>query len=167
MKKGLFASLLSLGLILTACAEGEEPKKVDKEEVQKEEGKKEEVKKETFKVGDTVEFKDARYTLKEVSKTEERNEFEEKQPTAVIKIEYEVENLSDSDLSFGMDASVYDASGNKMESYPLDNDMGSIAPGKKAQVKEFFSIDELGLIEIHIAPMISFDKAAIFEVEIN
>src|SRR5690625_2739123 len=63
----------------------------------------------TLTVGDTAEFDDAKFTLKAVNTTDERNEFAETDPTTVIGIEYELENISDEDLSYGMDITVYDA----------------------------------------------------------
>mgnify|MGYP001484218023 FL=1 len=121
----------------------------------------------TLTVGDTAEFDDVKFTLKDVTTTDERNEFADSDPNAVIKIEYELENISDDDVPYGTEITVYDADGNKMESYPLDNDMGSLAPGKKIQGAEHHGVDALGTIEIHFEPLISFENAAVFEVEIE
>lgn len=118
-------------------------------------------------IGDTAEFDNVKFTLKEVSTTDERNQFADEDPTTVVKIEYELENIGDDDLPYGADVTVYDAAGNQMDSYPLDNDMGSLAPGKKVQGAEHHAIDEVGTIEIHFAPLISFESAAVFEVDIE
>lgn len=173
MIKKFGSILLGGALVLGLAACGDEPKKsngstdTDQEDVSKEQDQAEETKNETFAVGDTAEFKDAKFTLKSVTTTDERNEFADTDPAAVIVIEYELENLSDNDLSYGMDITVYDADGNQMDTYPLENSMGALASGKKVQGVEAHGIEALGTIEIHYAPLVSFDKAAVFEVEVN
>lgn len=170
----IFVMALSLGLV--ACDEGStdtSSNNSSNSKVTNENNAEENVENESeennqvLTVGDTAEFKDAKFTLKSVSTTDERNEFADNDPTAVIKIEYELENLSDEDLSYGLDIAVYDADGNQMESYPLDNSMGALAPGKKVQGVEYHGIDTVGTIEIHYAPIISFESAAVFEVDIE
>ncbi|HLS23808.1 MAG TPA: DUF4352 domain-containing protein [Pseudogracilibacillus sp.] len=118
-------------------------------------------------IGDTAEFDDVIFTLKDVTTTDERNEFADSDPNVVIKIEYELENIGDDDYPYGVDITVYDADGNKMDTYPLDSDMGSVAPGKKVQAVEHHEVEATGTIEIHFAPLMSFDGAAVFEVEIE
>lgn len=117
-------------------------------------------------IGDTAEIDGTKMTIKNVSITDERNEFDESDPNMVIKIEYEIENTSDDEIPVGMDLEVYDGTGNKMESYPLDNTMGSLQPGKKMQGTEHFGIEE-GPIEIYFQPAISFSDPAIFEVDVE
>lgn len=177
MKKLLLLMLtLIFSLALVACDEGttntsndnsEEMDKTDEntEDVVENEDDSEE--KRTLTVGDTVELDGVKFTLKSVTTTDERNEFEESDPTAVIKIEYELENLSDEEIPYGAEITVYDAEGNQMEIYPLDNSMGSLAPGKKVQGVEHHGIEAVGTIEIHFAPLLSFEDAAVFEVEIE
>lgn len=168
MKKLFYIGALST-LLLAAC--GEDAKEKDTTQpvqADAEKGKEqEEQKSKTLTVGDTAEFKDAKFTLKAVSTTDARNEFDETKPNQVIKIEYELENLAKDELSYGMDLTVYDGAGNKMESYALDNSMGAVASGKKVQGVQHFGIMEGGKIEIHYAPIISFDDAAVFEVEVK
>lgn len=118
-------------------------------------------------VGDTAEFDEMKFTLKSVTTTDERNEFADTEPTAVIKIEYELENYSDEDIPYGAEITVYDAEGNQMEAYPLDNSMGSLAPGKKVQGVEHHGVDAVGTIEIHFEPLLSFEDAAVFEVDVQ
>ena len=154
----LFMAML-LSIFLFACDEDSTETSGDNAE-ETEESK-------TLTVGDTAEFDDVKFTLKNVTTTDERNEFADSDPNAVIKIEYELENISDDDVPYGTEITVYDAEGNKMESYPLDNDMGSLAPGKKIQGAEHHGVDALGTIEIHFEPLISFENAAVFEVEIE
>lgn len=177
MKKLLLLMLtLIFSLALVACDEGttntsndnsEEMDKTDEntEDVVENEDDSEE--KRTLTVGDTVELDGVKFTLKSVTTTDERNEFDESDPTAVIKIEYELENLSDEEIPYGAEITVYDAEGNQMEIYPLDNSMGSLAPGKKVQGVEHHGIEAVGTIEIHFAPLLSFEDAAVFEVEIE
>lgn len=177
MKKLLLLMLtLIFSLALVACDEGttntsndnsEEMDKTDEntEDVVENEDDSEE--KRTLTVGDTVELDGVKFTLKSVTTTDERNEFEESDPTAVIKIEYELENLSDEEIPYGAEITVYDAEGNQMEIYPLDNSMGSLAPGKKVQGVEHHGVEAVGTIEIHFAPLLSFEDAAVFEVEIE
>ncbi|GEN30279.1 hypothetical protein HNQ35_000017 [Cerasibacillus quisquiliarum] len=164
----LFALILSIALV--ACNESSsttDSKKEDKPETEEKEDKKEEKKEEKkLGLGDTAEVDGVKMTIKSVSTTDERNEFAETDPATVIKIEYEVENTTDDEIPIGMDLSVYDGTGNKMESYPLDNTMGSLAPGKKIQGTEHFGIEE-GPIEVHFLPAVSFSDAAIFELEIE
>lgn len=121
----------------------------------------------SFGIGDTVEVDGAKFTLKSVTTTDERNEFADKDPENVIAIEYELENIGDDDIPYGAELTVYDADGNQMDTYPLDSDMGSLAPGKKVQGIEHHGVDALGTIEVHFAPLISFEDAAVFEVEVN
>lgn len=168
MKKYLLMVLgLILSMVLVACdAEGSTGTEGGSSEKPKQEDEKKDEKK-VYSIGDTVEFKDAKFTLKAVTTTDERNEFADIDPTAVIKIEYELENLSDDDLSYGMDITVYDADGNQMETYPNDSSMGAIASGKKVQGHEHHAVETLGKIEIHYAPIVSLEKAAVFEVEVE
>ncbi|MDM5231499.1 DUF4352 domain-containing protein [Lysinibacillus pakistanensis] len=162
MKKLFYIGALST-LLLAACGEEAAPKEKDTTQSVQAEAEKSK----TLTVGDTAEFKDAKFTLKAVSTTDARNEFDETKPNQVIKIEYELENLAKDELSYGMDLTVYDGAGNKMESYALDNSMGAVASGKKVQGVQHFGIMEGGKIEIHYAPIISFDDAAVFEVEVK
>ncbi|MFG5517846.1 phage immunity protein, partial [Enterococcus faecalis] len=55
----------------------------------------------------------------------------ENQPAQVIKITYTVKNDGDSDIPVGMDVEVYGSDNKKSETYPNDNTMGSVAPGKE------------------------------------
>ena len=167
LKKLLYIGALS-ALLLAACGETETGDNNNAQQDQaNSDGDSENVSSKYLAIGDTAEFDDAKFTLKNVTTTDARNEFDETNPNKVIKVEYELENLSDADLSYGMDLTVYDGAGNKMETYPLDNSMGSVASGKKVQGTEHFGIMEGGKIEIHYAPIVSFEKAAVFEVEVQ
>mgnify|MGYP001159200543 FL=1 len=164
----LFALILSIALV--ACDESsssDDSGKDDKPKTEKKEDKKEEKKEEKkLGLGDTAEVANIKFTVKSVSTTDERNEFDESDPAIVVKVEYELENNSDEEIPVGMDLQAYDGTGNKVESYPLDNTMGSLAPGKKIQGTEHFGIEE-GPLELHYQPALSLEDAAIFELEIE
>lgn len=113
-----------------------------------------------YKIGDTVKVGDAEYTLNSVELTDERNQFEENQPAQVVKITYTVKNDGDSDIPVGMDVEVYGSDNKKSETYPNDNTMGSVAPGKEMDCVAHFGLNQTGEIEIHFSPLVSFEKAA-------
>ena len=177
----LIISAMVLSLVLVACDEGEtsdsgsddEATEVDAEtddsvdeEVEEEESEDEEESNENYGLGDTAEVGGIKFTVNSVSTTDERNEFADEDPEKVIKIEYEIENNSDEEIVLGMDLEVYDGTGNKMESYPLENTMDTLQPGKKTQGIEHFGIEE-GPIEIYFQPAFSFDDPVIFEVDVE
>lgn len=145
----------------------EDSKTEDTSTEDKDEEKEEPEKDGAYKVGDSVKVGDVTYTLKNVSLTDERNEFADTEPANVIKIEYTVQNDSDDDIPIGADVEVYDASGKKMDSYPNDNTMNSVAPGKSIDAVAHFGLDQTGDIEILFAPLISLEKAATFKVNIQ
>lgn len=120
----------------------------------------------SFGIGDTAEVDGVKFTLKSVTTTDERNEFADTEPTTVVKVEYEIENVSDEEIPVGGDLQAYDGTGNQVESYPLDNTMGSLQPGKKIQGVEHFGIEE-GPIEIYFAPLVSFEDPAIFTADVQ
>lgn len=128
---------------------------------------KDEKKEKLYKVGDTVKVGDATYTLKSVALTDERNEFDDSNPANVVKIEYTVQNNGKEDIPVGMDVEVYDAEDTKMETYPNDNTMGAVAPGKNMNVVAHYGLEKTGDIEIYFAPLISFEDAAIFEANVQ
>lgn len=119
-----------------------------------------------YKIGDTVKIGDAEYTLNSVELTDERNQFEENQPAQVVKITYTVKNDGDSDIPVGMDVEVYGSDNKKSETYPNDNTMGSVAPGKEMDCVAHFGLNQTGEIEIHFSPLVSFEKAAKYKVPV-
>ena len=119
-----------------------------------------------YKIGDTVKVGDAEYTLNSVELTDERNQFEENQPAQVIKITYTVKNDGDSDIPVGMDVEVYGSDNKKSETYPNDNTMGSVAPGKEMDCVAHFGLNQTGEIEINFSPLVSFEKAAKYKVPV-
>ena len=119
-----------------------------------------------YKIGDTVKVGDAEYTLNSVELTDERNQSEENQPAQVVKITYTVKNDGDSDIPVGMDVEVYGSDNKKSETYPNDNTMGSVAPGKEMDCVAHFGLNQTGEIEIHFSPLVSFEKAAKYKVPV-
>lgn len=107
-----------------------------------------------------------KFTLKYVSTTEERNEFDDTDSPVVVKIEYEVENGTDEEITVGGNLEVYDSAGNKGELYPLDNTMDTLQPGKKLNDVAHFGV-ESGPIEIYFQPLLSFDNPAVFKVDLK
>lgn len=159
----LIASLL-LTIALAACGDTDSTDSTNDDKDTNQVEKKQEEKK--LGIGDTAEVGNIKFTLKNVSLTDERNEFADQNPKMVVKIEYEIENGTDEEIPIGGDLEVYDATGNKMESYPLDNTLGSLKPGKKIQGVEHFGIEE-SPIEIYFQPMLSLDEPAVFEVDVK
>lgn len=173
----VFSLLLLFGVILVACGEAEtstddsnnETVDATTEETNEDEASEEESEEEesgTYGLGDTAEVADVAITITNVSLTDERNEFADEDPSMVVKIEYELENNSDDEIPVGADLQVYDGTGNQANSYPLDNTLGSLKPGKKIQGVEHYGIEE-GPIEIYFQPMFSLDEEAIFEIEVE
>ena len=116
-----------------------------------------------YQVGDTVQVGDAEYTLTSVELTDERNQFDDTNPAQVVKVSYTIKNNGDSDLPVGMDVEVYGSDDKKSESYPNDNTMGSVAPGKQMDCVAHFGLNQTGEIEIHFVPLMSFENSAIFK----
>lgn len=121
---------------------------------------------EFYQVGDTVQVGDAEYTLTSVELTDERNQFDDTNPAQVVKITYTMKNNSDEDLPVGMDIDVYASDDKKADSYPNENTLGSVAPGKQMDCEAHFGLNETGDIEIHFAPLISIEDPAIFKATI-
>lgn len=162
----LITSLLAFALV--ACGESDTDSKASGSDTEEKAADTEEKESEkVFGIGDTAEIDGVKITLKNVTTTDERNQFADTDPAQVVKLEYEVENNSDDEITVGMDLEVYDGDGNKGESYPLDNTLDTLATGKKIQAVGHFGVEE-GPIEIHFSPFLSFDsEAAVFEAEIE
>ncbi|MGK0551037.1 DUF5067 domain-containing protein [Enterococcus faecalis] len=119
-----------------------------------------------YKVGDTVKVGDVEYTLTSVSLTDERNSMSDSQPANVVKVSYTEKNTGKDDIPIGMDIEVYGPDNKKAETYPNDNTMGSVAPGKSMDCTAHFGLNSKGEIEIHFSPLVSLKKAAIFKANI-
>lgn len=119
-------------------------------------------------VGDSAKVGKVVYTLKSVKTTSYRNEFEKKQPKNVIKVVYHVKNQGKEDLPIGTDLDVYGPDNSKLDTYPVeDTTLDSVAPGKEADVIAGFGSKKLGKFELQFKPLVSFEKAAKFEVTVK
>ncbi|WP_265460296.1 DUF4352 domain-containing protein [Enterococcus sp. HY326] len=121
---------------------------------------------EFYNIGDTVSVGDAEYTLNSVELTDERNQFDETNPAAVVKITYTIKNNGDSDIPVGLDVEVYGPDDKKSETYPNDNTLGSVAPGKQMDCVANFGLNATGEIEIYFSPLVSFEDAAVFKASV-
>lgn len=105
------------------------------------------------KVGESAKVDGVTYTLKSVETTDERNEFEDKQPKYVIKVVYHVKNETGDEITIGNDSDVYDPDDTKLEEYAIDGTMlDSLADGKEADVTVGYSADKLGTFELQFCP---------------
>ena len=158
-------SLLSISL-LVACGNSQKTSETAPKEVQTEKASTSEAKKEnksTYSIGDTITFdKHAEYTITNVEWTDERNEFDNSNPDKVLKVTYNVKNLSEEDMPIGVDIDLY-VGGKKMESYANEHTMGSITPGRSMEgAVEHFGVKGDGNLELEIKPALDFkSKAAI------
>ena len=162
----LFIVSVFVILVLVACGGGTEQSSSGTTDNQNDSEETAEETNTKLGIGDTAEVGGIKFTLVNVTTTDERNEFADTNPPIVVKVEYEIENGTESEIPIGMDLEVYDGTGSKMKSYPLDNTMGSLQPGKKIQGQEHFGVGQ-GPIEIYFQPALSFDDPAIFEVDIQ
>ncbi|EOH93140.1 DUF4352 domain-containing protein [Enterococcus pallens] len=119
-----------------------------------------------YNLGETVKVGDAEYTLHSATLTDERNQFADTEPAQVVMITYTVKNNGDTDLPVGVDVEVYGSDNKKAETYPNENTMGSVAPGKEMDCTAHFTLNQPGEIEVHFSPLISFEKAAKFKVTV-
>jgi len=109
-------------------------------------------------LGETVDIGGVKYTITNIEFTDERNTEADSSPSNVIKIDYTVENGTDEEIPIGADFTVYDANGTQMESYPLDNTMGSLAPGKNLNGTDYWGLEEAGNVEILVMPINDFEN---------
>lgn len=148
-------------------AESSSETKTEKKSSKKITTKKEKSEDKNYKVGETAEVDNVSYTLSGVTKTDERNELEDEQPANVIKVTYSVKNNSDDEITVGSDLEVYSSDGKKLESYPNENTMNTIAAGKSIDAVAHFSTDKLGEFELQFSPLASFSDAAIFKANLQ
>ena len=119
-------------------------------------------------VGDSVKVGKVVYTLKSVKTTSYRNAFKKKQPKNVIKVVYHVKNQGKEDLPIGTDLDVYGPDNSKLDTYPVEDlTFDSVAAGKEADVIAGFGSKRLGKFELQFKPLVSFEKAAKFEVTLK
>ncbi len=105
------------------------------------------------KVGESAKVDGVTYTLKSVELTDERNEFEDKQPKYVVKVIYHIKNETGDEITIGNDSDVYDPDNTKLEEYAIDGTgLDSLADGKEADVTVGYSADKLGTFELQFCP---------------
>lgn len=141
--------------------------KVSQSKEKPKENKSNKKEKEFYNLGDSVDVGGVIYTLNSVELTDERNEFDDKKPENVIKVSYTMENKNDKDVPVGMDVSAYGPDSKKLDSYPNDNTMGSVATGKKIDVTQHFGLNDLGEVELQFAPLVSVKDTADFKVDVK
>lgn len=106
------------------------------------------------KVGESAKVDGVTYTLKSVELTDERNEFEDKQPKYVVKVIYHIKNETGDEITIGNDSDVYDPDDTKLEEYAIDGTgLDSLADGKEADVTVGYSADKLGTFELQFCPI--------------
>ena len=116
-------------------------------------------KKSTYAIGDKIVFdKQAEYTITNVEWTDERNDFDETNPDKVLKVTYNFKNLSDIYLAVVVDIDLF-VGGNKMETYPNTNSMGSISPGRSMEgAVQHFGVKGDGKLELEVKPFAAFNE---------
>lgn len=120
------------------------------------------------KVGESAKVDGVTYTLKSVETTDERNEFEDKQPKYVIKVVYHVKNETGDEITIGNDSDVYDPDNTKLEEYAIDGTgLDSLADGKEADVTVGYSADKLGTFELQFCPIDDDADPAKFTAEVQ
>lgn len=161
--------LILIFSFISSLGEDTNENKNDRAKITQEDKKDNKVDKKYYALGDSVDVGGVIYTLNSVELTDERNQFDESNPEFVVKVSYTMENQTDSesDLPVGMDVSAYGADLKKLESYPNDNTLGSVAKGKAIDVTQHFGINKLGEMELQFAPLVSLKKTADFKVNVE
>ena len=124
--------------------------------------------KKTYALGDKITFDGkAEYTITAVEWTDERNQFDETNPEKVMKVTYNVTNLSDADLTVIGDIDLY-VGGKKMETYPNGSTMDSLSPGRSYEgAVTYFGVNGSGEKELEIKPLLSLNtKAAVVSIDL-
>ena len=118
----------------------------------------------SYNVGDTITFEDeAQFTITGAEWTDERNQFDDTNPEKVLKVTYNVTNLSDDDYVLGSDLELY-VNGQKMEDYPNGGTFDTISAGRSYEgAVQYFGVNGSGDMEIEVSPAFSFtsDKAIV------
>ncbi|MBJ7540741.1 MULTISPECIES: immunity protein [Streptococcus] len=123
----------------------------------------------TYKVGDVITFKDeAEITITGAEWSDERNEFADTNPEKVLKVTYNVNNLSDDDYVLGDDLELY-VNGKKMDTYPNGGTLDSISKGRSFEgAVQYFGVNGSGDIEVEVEPSFSFTaEPAVVKLDIQ
>ena len=167
---GLLVFLFINILTLTACAKtATQSKKTEGKDVASSTNSVSNEKK-TYGIGDKITFEGkAEYTITNVEWTEERNQFEQSNPEKVLKVTYNVTNLSDKDAVVGMGMDWY-VGGKKMETYANSNTTETISAGRSYEgAVQHFGVNGSGSKELEIKPFMDFSgtKPAIVTFELD
>ncbi len=107
---GLGLSVLSVS-VLVACGSSNSQSNNSSKETKTEKiatTEKSSEKKSAYAIGDKIVFdKQAEYTITKVEWSDERNDFDQSNPDKVLKVTYNVKNLSDKDLAVGVDINLF------------------------------------------------------------
>ncbi|MBS4750669.1 immunity protein [Carnobacteriaceae bacterium zg-ZUI78] len=125
--------------------------------------------KKSYKIGDTITFEGvAEITIKSAEFTDQRNQFDKSNPERVLKVIYDVKNLSDKDYLVSSELSLYVGS-KKMESYPNENTIQNISSGRIFEnAISHFGVNGSGSFELEVVPSFSFNaKKQIVLLDLN
>ncbi|HEL2535517.1 TPA: hypothetical protein TZ303_001443 [Streptococcus suis] len=123
----------------------------------------------SYSVGETIVFDgQAEITVTGAEFTDERNEFADQPAERVLKITFNVNNISDKDYVIGDEFSLYVGS-SKMETYPLDMTMDTISAGRSYENATIaFAVNGTGELELEVVPSFSFgEKAQIVKLDLQ
>lgn len=114
----------------------------------------------TFKIGDKVDIAGTVITISGARYTDERNEFEEKQPEKVLILDLAVQNATQEELLFdAYELEIYDSEGTKMESYPIDYLTETLQPGKNITGRGAYGVSGKGPYEVYYTDFATDTKA--------
>ena len=158
-------------LALVACsgANKKEETTSKNDKVETSSSKKETEKKGKLAIGDKITFdKVAEYTITNVEWTDERNQFDKTNPDKVLKVTYNVTNLSEKDLAVGWDMNLYVGS-KKMDSYANTNTAETLSSGRSLEgAVQHFGVIGNGDFELEIKPIADFkSKPAIVAFKLD
>lgn len=120
-------------------------------------------KKEKYSIGDKITFENiAEFTFTNVEWSDKRNQFDYTHPDKVLKVTYNVTNLSDKDYYVGMERLELYVDGEKMDLYPNKVTFETLPPGKSFEgAIRHFGINGDGNSEFEITPYLSFNDEII------
>ena len=174
MKKGILVGLLTVAALgsLAACSSQSASKSDSASTGVKTEQSSSTAKssdKKTYAIGDKITFEGkVEFTITGVEWTDERNQFEKSQPEKVLKVTYNLTNLSDEDYPIVGDVDLY-VGGKKMDSYPNGGTMGSVSAGRTYEgAVSYFAVNGSGAKELEVEPFMGIGtKPAIVAFQLD
>jgi hypothetical protein len=113
-----------------------------------------------FKLGEMVNIEGNIITLTNARYTKERNEFADKKPEEVIIFDVEYQNSTQEEqLIDGSDFEVYDKTGEKMDTYPIDYITETVQAGKHVKGRAAFGVSGKAPYEVYYNDMLTDTKA--------